>query len=78
MIFARSINGLSHCEQEYSTPKIWKREPMCCCARLCAWLISRASAPVTTSEGNGRQHRRRTVPQPLSQCAGRGRFVYGT
>ena len=21
MIFARSINGLSHCEQEYSTPE---------------------------------------------------------
>ena len=47
MIFARSINGLSHCEQEYSTPKIWKRGPTCCCARRCAWLVSRASAPVT-------------------------------
>src|SRR4051794_40158295 len=32
-------------------PKIWKRAPTCCCARRCAWLVSRASAPVT-SEGH--------------------------
>ena len=54
MIFARSINGLSHCEQEYSTPEDLKLAPTCCCARRCAWPVSRASAPVT-SEGHDRE-----------------------